>query len=470
MKKLICLLVLFTIVFSVGTVLADAEYEILSPSVLIDGTEYAANILVQKYDDWGEVYIQIAPLARAFGYTVTYVEETDSVIFEKENTHLELCLPDSYEITTDTYIDVISYMDTTYVSYQYVDNIIDSIIPESTDYYYNENASYSFYTEQALINEYKDKLPVYDKLLSAIKTGTYKSTLNSDLTLSYNNDTFGVNINGGLEFKGTANFDNGAFKIDFEMNTKGLLNLFELFKQGETLNYDKTFNPDETINVYLISDGKDVYLKGTLAEMIVSAETPYFIEDEGWEKELKYSETAQKGWIKLDTIESSLSANGIMSSESFVAYVAKTDMDLETKKAILDSTVLLYQYIELSLKETNKGLSYKITLDKDFAETLSDLIPLETPVVSDEFKIVIKEKYNKDLTGTSDISGSIVFDNVIPNDFNIDSGKLTINIESNEVRKPSSEKVTVPDEFVSLKELSEKFDELYNQYWEMSDY
>ena len=469
MKKIVSLLLVLTMVLSFTSVFAEdyePKYEIISKTVNVDGKDYEAKLLLAVYDGWADVYVQIAPLARAFGYEVTYIEKTDSVTFEKDGSFLELSIAEKTDVTNDEYIDTICYEDRTYVSYNAVDRLLEEFNVVANGWFYDESENYAFYTNDGLKEKYKDSFDAYEKLVSYVSKGNFAETETFDLKLNYDNETFGVSVKGGAELNGKSVYDNGAFQAEFELSTSGLMNLIELFSQGDQVfDGDEKLNTDDKMTVSVIFDGKDLYLKGDFAEFMVSQEIPYFLDEEGWEDELKYTEEVKNGWIKLDSEGVPISYNEMLTAEGLVASIADSDMDYETKTNVLDVLKYLFEYVNLSLKEDDNGINYKIAIDKEFAELASKLVGAELPEFSGDYEFVVEETYNNDLTGESLVKGSIQFDEVVLNEYGIDSGKLLVELTSKATRTPIEKAVKTPEKFTTISEFVEKMNEFNDKYY-----
>ena len=451
-------------------------YEFISNTVTVDGKEYNARQLKYGYDyGYGdfyfEVYVEIAPLAREMGYAVSYEEETDSVIFEKDGIKTQLNISNLEYIQGENaeYIEVISYEDRTYVAYANVEYIIENLYPYYVySYEYDEEKNYDFYTTEALTAEYKDSFKGLEKIMEMTSKGAYTSDSTSTASLELSAKDLGINVNGDLKIDVSGLFEDGKFRLDVTTDSDGFMNVLDIamllseYSEAE-IDFDKNFK------FSVIYDGEFVYIKGDLNAIAINSEKPYFVDAEyvlspELEGLIKEAET---GWIKIDE---ATEFNYSQSPEETVKIIAESTMNYEDKKGILDIISAFSSYISLATKETNKGLSYKFAINKDIVKSLFTLSGVEIPeelkkINAEEFDFTIEESYNNDLSGNSKSSGKLVLSKILPLNENTRIGEVSCTINSESTREQSPQKVTAPEKYTDFKAIEEGFGILWDEYY-----
>ena len=494
MKKIFALVIAFLLSLNTFAVLAnetmsvDTEYvenyepeiiyEYVSDKTLVDTKEYDVRQLVVYYnygdeDNYGELYVEIAPFARAFQYDVSYVEETDAVVFEKDGTKKEVLIPNSEIIENGDYdnwmyIDVISYEDRTYVSYNDVKKVIDGIYLNNDEWGYIPESEYSYHTASSLMNEYKDSFKEFERIYEITNKGVYTSKSEADIAVDFSVEDLGLTVSGACVVSESSLFENGKYQIDMSIDSDGLLNIIDIAMQiaGDE---ETEINFDEKIDFSIIFDSQNLYIKGDLNKLIAENEKPYFVDEEyELSEELrKLIYDAVNGWVKIEVVNGGLEIP--VKSEDFVKKIAESDITYNDKKQALEIMGGFVNYISSFVKETNQGYTCKIKLNKSMLETLFKLGNIEMPdelkgISVDVFDLQSEDVYKKDGSGTSNSDAKIKLSRLIPLNNKTRIGELTLNLSANGIRKSSKNKVTAPEKFVSLEYLTEKFDELWNEY------
>ncbi|MBO5454658.1 MAG: hypothetical protein J6A69_11965 [Clostridia bacterium] len=454
-------------------------YEIKSETVKVDGKEYNARQLMVGYDYgdgeiFGNMYVEIAPLARELGYSVSYVEETDSVVLEKDGNKKEIFIQEGYVVRNDNeedygFIDVVSYEDRTYVEYGFADKVLDGLYQNYDGWSYDSEAEYSFHTAENLINEYKGTFDGYEKLLEILMNGTYTSKSNAEITFEFSIDDLGINIDGSCKMSENSLFDEGKMRIDLTMESDGILNFIDMVMQmleKEDIKVDF----DDKLEFSVIFDSEDLYLKGDLNKILIETEKPYFIDEEyELDPELeKLMDDASNGWLKMDLGE--LEYTYSLSIEDVVKEIACSTMSYDDKKCVLDIMSGVVKMVSSSMKETSSGYTCKINLNKSMLEALFALGNIEIPdeikgISVDTFEATSEDIYNKNGSGSSESEMKIELSKLFPVNANTRIGELSITSKGEGVRKASKEKVTAPEKYTSYKMIEEKFDILYDEYY-----